>query len=395
MPVEKIDSSSSRPDPAKGPKVLFVIGHLSLGGAETQLYHLACGLRRRGFEPVIVTLLPGGEVRRQMECEGFSIHTLKTQGTSRYVRRVPELASILRRVKPDIIHAKLMDANIWGGLSGIVCGHRRMVFTELGPGTRLTKRVRLFREVISRFGAATVCNSELVARKLDKRWPSRTRVVVHNGIHDRWFSDEPSKADARASLDLDPDAFVVATVSHYTYSKNLELFFQAGQKLSEHAKKAYFVVAGEGPRRKRCEHLVCKLGIESQVRLLGEISDPKVLLQAADAFVLSSRSEGLPNALMEAMASGVPCVSTDVGGCRELIPSAQQGHVVPSEDVEGIVRCLQAIHDDPQHARDVAAAGRRYMREHFDLEAMIDRTVAVYESLLGKRAAHATETQRA
>jgi len=362
-------------------KVLFIIGHLGLGGAEIQLFHLASYLREFGYDPYVAVLVPGGRIESWFRDREIPLHILRRSRLNR-VGRVAQLHRCIRIVKPDIIHTKLMDANLAGGLAALLAGHRRVVFTELGPGTRVSTPMRFFRRYLSLTGAATVCNSSHVLESLSAHWPTPRHLVIRNGLADHWFDAPTARMEGRRALDLPPDAWVVAIVSHFTHSKNIELFLQAARRVVDAVPDALFVIAGDGPRRQQCEDLIRSLELNDRVRVLGEIPDAKPLLHAADVFTLTSRSEGLPNALMEAMASGLPCIATDVGGCSEIIPSPEYGILVPSDEPEPLADAIRSLHADPEGALKMAERGQALMKKTFSLEAMVGATVGLYDRLL-------------
>lgn len=364
-------------------RVLFIIGSMSRGGAETQLLQLAMRLDGRGYAPEIAVLVAGGPLEAHVRTAGIPLHALPKRTGPLDFRRLTGLAKLLRERRPDIVHAKLMDANIWGGLAALMTGHRRVVFTELGPGTRTTMRVRFFRSVLQRAGAMTICNSARVAERLaGANGASAKYEVIPNGVADRWFERPLTREAARRTLSLPEDAWIATSVTHFTVSKNVELFIDSAAIVAEAIPDAHFVIVGTGPLRAACEAKIRDAGLASRIHVLGELPDAQPALGASDAFVLSSRSEGMPNALMEALATGLPCVATDVGGCSELIPSPAEGTLVPSEDAAAMAEALLDIHRDPAGAASRAAGGQRHIRAHYSLDALLSRTVAAYDRLL-------------
>ena len=193
------------------------------------------------------------------------------------------------------------------------------------------------------------------------------------------------RKDARENLKIPADAFVVSTVGRLTDIKQHALFLKMAHGLAQRSGRYLFLIAGDGELRPALERQAQDLGIAGRVRFLGWRSDLDRIYGATDTFVLTSRNEGTPVALIEAMASEVPAVSTDVGGVRDVMPNDRVGVLVPSGDLDRLMAAVEQLAASQQRRDDLAAEARMHVRERFDRRRLIADLTALYWRLMGVR----------
>jgi glycosyltransferase involved in cell wall biosynthesis len=174
----------------------------------------------------------------------------------------------------------------------------------------------------------------------------------------------------RGELGVPPEAGLVLAVGRLNAEKGQSLLLQAAPAVLSRCPGTVFALAGDGPLRGALEQQAAQLGIAGQVRFLGVRQDVPALLAAADLFVLPSRSEGMPNALLEAMAAGLPVVSFEVGGVGEVLVHGVTGLLVPPEDADGLARAMLALLENEQERRRLGAAARERIRANHNMENM-------------------------
>jgi glycosyltransferase involved in cell wall biosynthesis len=194
-------------------------------------------------------------------------------------------------------------------------------------------------------------------------------VVIHNGVELPRATAEESRSGPCRLL----------TVGRLQAPKDPLTLVRA---LAELARPGEAVIAGDGPDRPAVESEVRRLGLESVVRLAGERNDVEELLAAADLFVLSSRSEGLPLSILEAMAAGLPVVASSVGGVPELVVEGETGLLVPPGDPHALAAAIERLLDDSALRRRLGAAGRTRVSEHFDLASARRAHLDLYRTVL-------------
>jgi glycosyltransferase involved in cell wall biosynthesis len=202
--------------------------------------------------------------------------------------------------------------------------------------------------------------------------------IVPNGLDLPPMPAQAERLAVRRDLGLGDAALLLLFVGRLVPEKNLLLLLDALSRLPPEQRPLLWL-AGEGPERRRIEADVARLGLADGVRLLGERSDTRRLMQAADLLVLPSREEGLSNVLLEAMGSGLPVIATAVGGSPELIDDRVTGRLLPSDDAAGLASTIAALAADAGERRRLAAAARAQAEARFTLGAMVDHTARIYD----------------
>jgi len=212
----------------------------------------------------------------------------------------------------------------------------------------------------------------------------RARVtVIPNGVDVERFA----AAEADASVRRENGTPVVGSVGCLAARKDYPTLLAALALLDGRGRSFRAVIVGEGKERVALERQVEQLGLAERVRFLGERPDVERLLPGMDVFVLSSREEGIPNALLEAMAAARPAVATAVGGTPEVMQDGQTGWLVPPRDPAALARALETVLADPAEAARRGAAAQRYARERLSIQSMVERHQGFYERAAGRSGA--------
>jgi glycosyltransferase involved in cell wall biosynthesis len=387
-------------------KVLFVIGTLDVGGAETQLLELASRLNRALFDPIVVSMKTGGAIADRLRARGVQVHTL---GFRRLRHRNPllvirsllvagaatlRLGRLMRRERPDVVHGMLLTAYVLATFVGRVAGVPVVVSSRRSLGNfKARKRLHLFLERIAdRMTDLFVANSQavradtLAREKID---PDDI-VVVYNGVDLDKFSQclrgAVRAADAAASVDPPLGTPVAAVVANLIAYKGHTHFLDAWKRVVAQHPAAVAALVGEGPCRSGLERRTHELGIESNVKFLGLRDDVPALLCASDVVVHPSTEEGCPNAVLEAMAAERPIVATSVGGTVEAIVDGETGLLVPPCDSAALAEAICFILDNPEAARVMGAKARAAAESGFEIGHSVRQYEAIYQSLVSRRA---------
>jgi len=199
-------------------------------------------------------------------------------------------------------------------------------------------------------------------------------------------------ADVRRELQTAPEATVIATVARLHPSKGQQYLLRAFRLVRDHYPGAVLWMIGDGECRAALEREANELGIAESVRFAGTRRDVRDILDAVDLFALPSLWEGMPNALMEAMAAGRPVVASNTDAIGELVIHGETGWLVRPGDAEDLARCMIDILADPGRAASIGQAGLRHVREHFSLERMADAYAVLYRDGLKQHASRAKAT---
>ncbi len=353
-----------------------------MGGAERQVMLLAKGLKRRGWRASVVALSgSGGEARRDLESAGVAFLTLSMRKGLADPRGWVRFHVWLRRERPDVVHAHLSHA-VWLARWARLGAAIPAVVDTLHSSSTGTVGRRLGYRLSRRLADRVTAVSEAVAKAhLQARMVSGEKLtVLPNGIDTKaWRPDAQVRAVMRGQLDLE-DVFVWLAVGRLEPVKDYPTLLAAMARVPE---PSLLLIAGAGPLRSELAGLAARLGVGRRVRFLGFQPEVKRWMQTADGFVLASRWEGLPMALLEASACGLPIVATDVPGTREAVADGQTGRLAAPGEAEALAAAMTAtILDSPEERSAMGTRARERAIERFGLEAVLDRWERVYRELL-------------
>jgi glycosyltransferase involved in cell wall biosynthesis len=364
--------------------IVHFIDSPTFGGTEQVLLHLLAGLDQQRWrsvllhhpEPALAPLLEGA---RRL---GVETRTVPRMAGMRTVTSLPRFLRVLQAARPDVFHAHLcwllsckygLLAAALARVPGIVATAHQYMEPPWGRGIALQQR--LFQRCAERYIAV----SQAVADQLCEGFgvPARKVQVIHNGIPCRDLAGPPDPA-LRTALSRAPARPIVLTVARLDQQKGHAVLFEAIRQLPD----AMFVLAGDGPEKAVLEAKARALGIDDRVVLLGHRSDIRDLLAACDLFVLPSHYEGLPLAVLEAMAAGRAVVATAVGGVPEAVLNGVTGVLVRPRDPSALAKAIHMLLADPLLAHRMGAAARSRVEREFSSAAMVQRVTRIYEEVL-------------
>ena len=370
-------------------QVVHVISDLDAGGAEVMLAKLVGRMDRNKFSNSVVSLTDCGPVGKQIESLGVAVHTLGMKRGQPGVGAVFRLIRLLRTLKPAIVQSWLYHADILSTVtarfsrSPILIWNVRcsdMDLNKYPPLTRLVQRVLAWWSAVP---AAVIVNSEAGKRQHERLgYQPRRWDVIPNGFDTQRFRPDSSlRLVCRKEWQVADDAVVVALVARVDPMKDHATFLKAAQQIVRARDNAYFILVGRGTETLSSD--VAAKGLRGRVRLLGYRDDVEHLLPGADVACLSSAfGEGFPNVLGEAMACGIPCVSTDVGDARKIIGAT--GRIVPVCDPTGLANAVIDLIDRGRAEREsLGSAARERIEAEYSLSAVVDRYCALYSELAG------------
>ena len=369
---------------ARGPwRVTYVIGELGKGGAEYQLVELLRGIDRRQFAPTVVSLSEGGYWAGPVRELGVRLHELP-QRRRFEPARLRGLRTLVRATRPHLLHTILWSGNAYGRLAAWGLDVPVVLAAERNVVRRPAWQVVLER-LLDRWTTAYLVNAAAVADEMCERGglPRAKMHLVPNGIDlTRLPPYDEDRRRARERLGFVPGRRLVAQVGRLAPQKDHPTFLHAVARIADEMSDVDFLIVGEGTLRSELERRAAELGIADRVRFLGLRHDVPSLLAGVDVLTLTSRWEGLPNVVIEAMATGAAVVATDVGGCRELVGTDEAGQLVGVGDVDAVARALRRLlRDEAARLRGVRAARAR-IEADLTVERMVARTQALYARLL-------------
>ena len=368
-------------------RVVLLARSLDVGGAETQLVSLATALPALGFSVSVVTFYGGGALEEQLRAAGVSVHHIEKRGRWDVVRFGMRLASVLRGLRPQVIHSYLGPPNILAAALRPRCS--RLVWGMRASDMNLRHYDWTWRVVARAERALSGFPDRIIANSYAGRdhaiaggFPAASIDVIANGIDTDHFRPDLA-AGQLVRKEWRISGPLIGLVARLDPMKDHTTFLRAARLLSDQRPDVRFVCVGRG-EPEQARHLreqAGALGVSRQVIWAGERRDIPSVLNAIDVATLCSAfGEGFPNAVGEAMACGVPCVVTDVGDSKIVV--GEDGVVVPRGDPAALADAWHGVLSmRPEERMARATSSRNRVLERFSKEAMVMRTAALYRGL--------------
>lgn len=356
---------------------LRIAAHISAaewGGAERRSLALLSGLARRGHAIIVYCNTP--RIAEKSREAGLTAVMSPLHGDV-MLGNALAFARHLRRQKPDVLLLITFRRLLLGALAGRLARVPRII-SRIGLGSDVARSAK-YRFVLRRWIDDVVVNAESLRQPFIAALSNAADVRVHvipNGVAPR----DPSaltRAEARSAIGVPVDAYVVGSVARLVKQKRFDRLLHAAANVEG----AHVVIAGDGYERTRLEELAGTLGIAQRVHLLGHREDAGTIHRALDVYVVCSEQEGMSSAMLEAMAAGLPIVSTDVSGAREALAESPPCGIIVEHDAAAIADALRTLERDAGLRRVYGSAAATAAAERFGFEAMVDR----WEALLVER----------
>ncbi len=370
-------------------RILILDNELDMGGKEKSLFQFIERTDRNRFHFAVCCLKKGGYFKESLSALGVPFYDNLLH--HRFDPLAPlSLERVLRIEHPDLIytfsHPNTVILSYLARLRGLV---RRVVVSYHAMGTtgRTRQVVPYIRPLLRRFDAL------LAVAEIQKDYlveveglPREKLRVIHNGVDTVRY--RPATGDERAGirkeLGFDDRDVVLITVASLKPLKRIDALLDAAAALKRGGARVRVVVVGDGPDRDALRALAARLEIEEECWFAGLRDDVDRLLRAADVFVLSSRTEAFPNVVLEAMATGLPVVTTDVGSVREMVEDHRSARIVPVGDDEALAAAIGELVDDAGARRRLGLRGREIVEERFRFDMMCAAREALFEELIGR-----------
>ena len=366
--------------PRRPLSVAHVTGETGFSGGELQVFLLLEGLRKRGHHSVLLCP-PDSRSRHEASRRGIEVRAIRT-GNAWSLRSVWAIRRELRASAPDLVHLHTGRANWLGGLAAWYLGLPALTTRRMD---RTVKRNARTRFIYSRVVRRAVAISDAVRARLIAGGVPRSMIrVITSAVDAEALFPPLGRAATRDQAGLASSASLLLVVAALFRRKGIDVLLDALARLADDGLRPALWIAGEGPARPALEKQSRELGLDHQVRFLGERSDVADLLAACDVFVLPSRQEGLGVAALEAMAAGRPIVATRVGGLAEAVVDGGTGLLVPPDDPAALADALARLLRDPALRARLAAAGPVRIAEGFRTDDLVDAYEDLYFEVLAE-----------
>lgn len=378
-------SDQSSADEAAAISVTFCTTELSVGGAEQALVQIATGLDDRRFRVRVVSFKPRPDAPRDrlvrtLADAGIETHFLHAASSVSGPKVLWELRRFLQDHPTDILQTFLFHSNVIGPVAARLAGVPHVV-----TGLRVAERERRWRLKVeataARLAKAHVCVSQTVAdfAQLEIGLSPEKLTVIPNGVDAiRFESVVPIDL---AHLGIASSRRLLVCVGRLDRQKGIDRLMDIGPQLFEQLPEHDLLLVGDGPERQSIESAARKKGLADRVHFVGWQQNVPSILAASEVLLLPSRWEGMPNGVLEAMATGLPVVAMEVEGVNELLGDAGREQVVPQGDNRSMLERVVALMRDPSETRRLGNQNRARAVEKFGWHAVVDRYSQLYESL--------------
>lgn len=375
-------------------RLLHIITGLSTGGAERALHNLLSSGLQREFDCHVLSLTPGGRYADWIREQGIPVHSLNLRPGFSLLLAPFRLFRVLRAIRPDLIQGWMYHGNLVASLARglspgrpVVSWNVRQSLYDLGGEKFMTRQVIRAGRLLSSRADAIVYNSRQ-SRDQHERFGfyAASAHVIANGFDlAQWRPDEMAGERMRRALSIPAVARVVGHVARFHPMKDHAIFLRAAVEVACQLPDVHFLLVG---RNVNLENPVLAGIVPSELQprfhFLGERTDIPDLMRAMDVFCQSSWSEAFPNVLGEAMACGVPCVTTDVGDSALIV--GETGEIVPPRDEASLAHGLLGVLEmAPEDLKAMGGAARRRIEMNFGLGSVVDQYARLYRSLVQKK----------
>ena len=373
-------------------RILHVADSAGWAGGETYIRTLAAEIDRSRFALGVVVPEHGPLVDR-LRAQEVPVHLARVADRLLNPAALRALIDVFRRERPALVQSHGARSNVYTKVAARLAGVPVVVSTVHNSlfdydVSRWRRRAYVLAErVTSPLADAIVAVSGAIAGDLARRYRIRGPriVVIHNGIDAGAFLPRRPRAPMLAALGLEEGDRVIGLAGRMTPQKGHEFLLEAVARLAPRFPRLRCVLAGDGPLRAMLEARAAALGITHRCRFLGPRADVADVLSVVEIVTLPSRSEGLPFALLEAMALGKAVVASTVGGNPEVVEDGRTGFLVPTADVAALADALARLLDRPDEAGAMGARGRVRVRDHFTLTRTTRALEELYLDLLTAR----------
>lgn len=390
-------SRADRSRPSGRIRLLEFLTTLAVGGTERHVVRLAQSLDLSRFELHLACQSREGGFLKEIERLGvplaeYRINSLYKPGT---FHQQWKLARYLRQNRIQVIHTYGFYSNVFAIPAAKLARTPAVIASIRDIGDYLSPMQKRVQRLVCSLADAVLANSDAVRERLvAEGYNPRKITVIRNGVDLDQFPGKAEPGKLHREFGLPASAPLVAVVSRLNRLKGIEYFLKAAAMVARRVPEARFLVVGRGeaphgsggdPYRAELESCAARLGLAERVVFTGVRLDVPAVLSEIAVSVLPSLSEGLPNVLLESMATGVPVVATRVGGNPEVVEDCVTGFLVPPRDPLALARAIGDLLENPDLAAGLGRAGRRHIADHFSMEQMVRKTERFYRNLLERR----------
>ncbi|MCK4810113.1 MAG: glycosyltransferase [Candidatus Omnitrophica bacterium] len=368
-------------------RIGFVNYSLDIGGVETLILEIGKKLDRNLFEPLIFVFMKDGKLKKEYIKDGIQVIEVDKKYGFDWLLSI-RLAKVLKANFIDIVHTHNPTNWLYGGIAAKIAGipivHTQHTASDYN--NYHVKRWSFIERNLSKFTSVITT----VAGSVKKHMVEKSRInsekikVIYNAVRAKDFEVINGRDTIKTNLGLKKDYVVIGNIARFFENKDHETLLKSYKQVAEKIPCSYLLLIGDGHLKSKVEELARKLELSEKVIFLGNRRDIADLMSIMDIFVLSSKREGLPVVILEAMASSLPVVATDVDGNAEVVIHGETGLVVPSGRPDLLAGALCELTRDLDISKKMGEKGRKRIEEFFTFEHMVSEYQDIYKSIFKK-----------
>jgi glycosyltransferase involved in cell wall biosynthesis len=370
--------------------ILHVYQNSKVGGIQQQILNIMKGYDRNVFRPVFCCLGPKKEMGEEIEKLGFNSIALNRVRYHRFSPGIiPDIYRIIKKERIHIVRTHKYRANLYGRIAGWLANAPVIIASlhiDYGNKDEYFGR-KMANRMLARITDTIIAVSDSVKNdsvRYDRIDPSRI-IVIHNGVDTLAFNPEGTFRDISKDLSIEKEDMVIGCVGRIVHSKGLSYLLEALPEILHRYRSVKLLIVGDGSLKEDLREQARRLRILDRVIFAGRRRDIPDILSRMNVFVIPSIKEGLPNAILEAMAMGKPVVATNVGGIPEVVQHGVSGLIVPPRDVERIARSVITLIDEPGKAKNMGEKARGFIMEQYSMQSTVQKWQTLYLTLLERK----------
>lgn len=372
------------------PLIAHVMYRFDTGGLENGVVNLINHMPAERYRHAVIALTEVTDFRKRIQRDDVQFISLN-KAPGHGIKLFPKLFRLFRQLRPDIVHSRnlaALEVQLPAWFAGIpvrIHGEHGRDVSDLDGSNVTYQRVRRFyRPFVSYYLALSRDLADYLKTKI--HIPDKRILQVYNGVDSIRFHPGSSSETVTDCPFARPDCWLVGTVGRMQAVKDqptlTRAFIRALEIEPSLKRQLRLVLVGEGPLRNECQQLLATAGVSDLAWLPGERSDIPEIMRSLDCFVLPSLAEGISNTILEAMASGLPVIATDVGGNADLVAAGQTGEIIPSANPEAMAKEIVRLACQATIAKEMGLAGRNLVEKKFSMTAMVAAYQGTYDKLL-------------
>ena len=359
--------------------ILQIVNGFNIGGAELKLLELIRLLDKDKYNIAVCSVGGGGPLQKEFERLGLNVFVFKKHHRFDLSLLVKTI-NVMRNLRIDIVQTTLFYADVIGAYAAYLANVPIVISWEVGEHIHRPMRLMAYRLASRKIDNVVAVSRAIQKQIIEEKWIHPENVImIHYGIDvDRYVNTHMLK---REDIGLRNEHIVLGTVARLGEQKGHKYLISAAPQIVRQFPNVHFVFAGDGPLRHQLENQIRRLDLEDHFHLLGFRSDVVNLLHLFDVFVLPSLYEGLPNAVLEAMACNKPVIATGVDGTSEAVVDQVTGYIVPSKHPEALAQKIIQLLSTEGQIQAMGKSGGERIREHFSIEKQVREFENLYDDL--------------